>query len=283
MDITAIMAEAFRRHPESAELISNDAYLQKQVDMANSDPGNLKGMDCAKCLNRGYIYAALGEEIIWRKCECLKTRADLERLKKSGLERLILENTFENYRTPQKWQEKALNTAKRFVDDCEDNWFFIGGQPGSGKTHLCSAIVSALMDKGMTARYMLWREDATHLKAIVNQGDDYAREISGLKSADVLYIDDLFKIQRGDPDKTQRKDYPAPKFAAITAGDINLAFEILNHRYNNRKTTIISTEHEADDITDIDEAIGSRVYQRSKKYCIVVPRDQNKNYRFGGE
>ena len=276
------MAEALRRYPQGSEPISNKAHLQKQAELANLEPGDLKGMDCTKCLNRGFTYVVSGSEVMWRKCGCLKTRADLDRMKKSGLERLILENTFENYRTPQKWQEQALNTAKRFVDNCEGKWFFAGGQPGSGKTHLCSAIVSALMDKGMTARYMLWREDATHLKAIVNQGDDYAREISGLKSADVLYIDDLFKIQRGDPDKTQRKDYPAPKFAAITTGDINLAFEILNHRYNNHKTTIISTEHSLDDLVDIDEAIGSRACQRSKEFYFIVPRDQKRNYRFGG-
>ena len=54
----------------------------------------------------------------------------------------------------------------------------------------------------------------------------------------------------------------------MSDGDLNVAFELLNARYNARKRTIISGERTIGAIMDIDEAIGSRIYERSKNgYC----------------
>ena len=43
--------------------------------------------------------------------------------------------------------------------------------------------------------------------------------------------------------------------------------------------TIISTEKNVDDLIEIDEAIGSRIYQMSKKYCVQLSKDKEKNMR----
>lgn len=60
-----------------------------------------------------------------------------------------------------------------------------------------------------------------------------------LKMVYVFYIDDFIK-------------------ETVTDADINIAFELLNARYNDHeKLTIISTEK------SIDEALGSRIYERS--------------------
>ena len=42
---------------------------------------------------------------------------------------------------------------------------FIGGQVGAGKTHLCTAMVGEFLKRGISAKYMLWRDDALKLKA----------------------------------------------------------------------------------------------------------------------
>lgn len=87
--------------------------------------------------------------------------------------------------------------------------------------------------------------------------------MSDLKSVPVLYIDDLFK---GAERPTQ--------------GDLNIAFELLNHRYNNENLyTIISTEKLLDDLIRIDEAIGSRIAERSKGHRIQLNRDPARNWR----
>ena len=66
-----------------------------------------------------------------------------------------------------------------------------------------------------------------------------------------------------------------------TGADINVAFEIINFRYSNpQSVTIISSELTEDELIDIDEAIGGRIYERSK--AITIGRDRSRNYRIKG-
>ena len=102
---------------------------------------------------------------------------------------------------------------------------------------------------------MLWRSVAPRLKSLVNSREEYEQLMREYRDTEVLYIDDFFKGTVTDPDK-------------------NLAFELLNDRYNSRKTmTIISSEKTIEEILGIDEAIGSRMYERSKGYYVKTAAD----------
>ncbi len=150
---------------------------------------------------------------------------------------------------------------------------FITGN--SGKTHLCSAIAIKLLKQGYDTRYMLWRDETTKLKSLVNDTEEYERLINEIKNADVLYIDDLFKTGKSDNGKAQK---PTP-------ADINLAFEILNYRYNkNLPYTIISSECTLSDLIQIDEAISGRIAEKSLNgdWCLSIKPNISKNYRFKG-
>ena len=147
-----------------------------------------------------------------------------------------------------------------------DGWFFLGGQSGAGKTHLCTAICREFLLSGKRVIYMLWRDEVVKLKAMVNESDEYRDLVDKYKQADVLYIDDLFKTGRGQDNMVQKP----------TAADVNVAFEIINYRYNNPgKITIISSECTEDELLDIDEAIGGRIYERAKAFSIAKNRDRN--------
>jgi DNA replication protein DnaC len=168
--------------------------------------------------------------------------------------------TFENYLTPEQWQAEAKNTAKRFLGDYRGHWLIACGSVGSGKSHLCTAICAELIDSGNDVRYMMWMDESTRLKAMITEADDYDHFVNQLKKVDVLYIDDLFKTEQGKQP---------------TSADVRLAFEILNHRYANRKTTIISTERTVKSLLEIDEAVGSRIYEMTKGYCISISGSKN--------
>ena len=141
---------------------------------------------------------------------------------------------------------------------------FITGN--SGKSHICTAIVNHLLNQGNESLYMKWRDDSVALKkSIMGDSDEYVNLINRYKNVKVLYVDDFFKTELGKPP---------------TSADIMVAFEILNHRYINQDLiTLISTEKSIDELLNIDEAIGSRIYQRSKQYCIQLSSDKNKNMR----
>lgn len=253
--------------------MSYEERKQQQCDEMNALPGTLTGYDCPDCLNRGFFHAMRGSEEIQRQCHCAEIRRSLNRIECSGLADMLEDCTFDAFHADEDWQKPIKQSALNFVNDNLGKWFFVGGQVGAGKTHICTAIVGEFLKSGRSARYMLWRDEVVQLKACVTDDVQYAKLINPLKSVDVLYIDDLFKTPRGEDGKAKPP----------TAGDLNVAFEIFNARYNNKNlVTIISCEHDIDALLAIDEAVGSRIYQRTKDYCNIIGRYKSRNYRMRG-
>ena len=239
---------------------------QLKVDKLNATEGNEKYIDCPVCKNKGFIYYLdKNNHIFSRACECYSKRESIKRIKKSGLETLMQEYTFDKYEETEQWQKAIKEKAKAFLDDNYKKWFYIGGQVGCGKTFICTAITGELINRGKQAVYMLWRDEVVGLKANVNDFPEYDKRMSELKNAEVLYIDDFFKTEKGKE--------PTP-------ADVNVAFELLNYRYNNHDLiTIISSERLVDELMQIDEAVGCRIYQRAKDYNLSIKPDMNKNMR----
>jgi DNA replication protein DnaC len=270
------VAQVFRQHRRRGDrsVLSYREYTQKQCDYLNATPGHLTGYDCAICKNKGVVYfVGEDDEIRARPCHCREIRNSMKRIRNSGLETLLNRYTFESFQTDMPLQKKMKHTALKFLDDCAGKWFFAGGQSGAGKTHICTAISRELLCRGKSVRYMLWSDESVQIKAAVNDEFEYAKLIDPLKRVSVLYIDDLFKPVQDD---TGERRQPNP-------GDIRLAFELLNFRYIHPDLiTIISSEWTIDELQDIDPAIGGRVYQRSKDYCLTISREEYKNYRLHG-
>ena len=246
---------------------SFDNHDQWLCDKYNQSVGSLKNYDCQECKNRGEFWKYKDGEIVSVPCKCLELRKTLHRIEQSGLKGSIDRLTFESFKTPGHWQELIKIKAKSFVENNNGKWFYIGGQVGCGKTHICTAIVGELFKQDKTGQYMLWRDDAVQLKASINDYEVYKDIMEPLKTVDVLYIDDFFK--------TEKNKQP-------TQADINVAFEILNHRYSNNKITVISSERTIDELLEIDEAVGSRIYEKTKESNIIIGQDRNKNYRLRG-
>ena len=239
---------------------------QKKVDALNAEVGTLQYVDCPKCKNKGYIFYLGDNNIVsGKECECVPQRESIKRIKKSGLETLMKDYTFDNYKDTEGWQKSIKQKARAYLNDNHKKWFYIGGQVGCGKTFICTAITTELINRGKQAVYMLWRDEVVPLKANVNNFPDYDNRMKELKNAEVLYIDDFFKTEKGKEP---------------TSADVNIAFELLNYRYNNHDLiTIISSERTIEDIMQIDEAVGCRIYQRAKDYYLSISPDMNKNMR----
>ena len=220
----------------------------------NSKGSHLYGVDCPKCNNKGYIFFERDGYRCTRECECMVQRRNLKHIRESGLSELIDMYSLGVFETPDLQREKIKNKAAQFAEKAE-GWFFISGRAGSGKTHICVGICKELMEQSKDVKYMMWRDDAVRLKGIVNDTEEYQRQIDKFKKPAVLYIDDFFK-------------------GKITEADVNLAFELLNYRYNSpKKITLISSELGIEKILEIDEAVGSRIYQRSKGFCLQAPEE----------
>ena len=238
------------------EPISDDEYLQMQVDGYNSRPGELGLLDCHKCLNRGDYAVAEGGRFVIKECSCMTKRRAMKRMKRSGLEDVITRYTFNSFQTEEDWQEQAKVLCQRYSENPE-GWLVISGNPGTGKTHLCTAVCGNLIKAGTDVRYFLWRSQAPGLKALANS-PDYEAAVRPWKEVKALYIDDFLK-------------------GTVTDADINLAFDILNARYNRKDLiTIISSEMTIEQILSRDEALGSRIYERIGVYIKTTGK---KNWR----
>lgn len=261
--------EALKRRRYTASISDYTEYQQRGINAMNALPGKLGGYDCPICKNKGVLYILKDGCEYARRCECMDIRESIWRLKKSGLEKLIKENRFDTFNCRDHWQEVIKNRAMQFLEDPGEAWFFVGGQPGIGKTHICTALAAGFLDKGKAVQYMLWKDESAKLKAIVNDSS-YESNIRPWKECAVVYVDDLLKTP---VDAFTKKRKPP------SGGDINLAFEILNYRYNNRLTTILSSEYTIEGLIAIDEAVGSRIYERTKGFCLSFDPDREKNQR----
>lgn len=257
--------------------------MQQKCARMNEVKGDLNkydGYDCPLCLNRGGTYEVREYDGRYYEtfvhCKCQRVRKAIRRLNKSGLKDAVKKYTFDNFTTAEEWQAKIKDEALDYIENGYNRWFYLGGQSGAGKSHLCTAIAIKLLKQGYDTRYMLWRDEAAKLKSLVNDTEEYEKMINEIKNADVLYIDDLFKTGKANNGKAQK---PTP-------ADINLAFEILNYRYNkNLPYTIISSECTLSDLIKIDEAVSGRIAEKalnSGNWCLSIRPDTAKNYRFKG-
>ena len=247
-----------------------ESYNKAEGTLNESD-----GYSCKLCNNNGYIFHPVEQFGSYRSvaapCKCMKIRQTLRKLAASGLGGIIQKYTFDSYEDKEEWQVKIKNKAYKFLEN-QTNWFYIGGQSGSGKTHICTAMCGRLLKQHKSVSYMLWVNDVKQLKSTVMDSEEHEKLLDKYKNVDVLYIDDFFK-----QGKDKYGTVPQP-----TSAEIALAYDILNYRYLNKKyITIISSERTLSDILNIDEATGGRIYERCNfgEYILNIKSDRSYNYR----
>ena len=242
-------------------------------------PTSAPEYQCCKCLDSGWLdfYDDDGNRFA-KKCECRLAREAEERLQASGLAEAVKKHTFDAFRTDTPVQEHTKRVAQQYLVDLFDNvdpqrrpWLYVGGNPGSGKTHICTAVCGEILKHNIGVRYMQWLEESKKLK-YANSEESFTDSVNDYINPSVLYIDDLLK----------QKYTAKPVF---TEADIKIAFMILNGRYLQNKPTIISSEWDlVDQLMPADEGVFSRVYERCKAHMIRIGRSARNNYRiYGGQ
>jgi len=210
--------------------------------------------ECDKCKDTGFIQVKdeCGREVS-RKCSCREIRRVRKLLEMSGISREFQKKRLEDFDTRNIPQlANAKNKAVRYLQSFEDierqrrNSIMFYGQPGSGKTHLGTAISSGLMNRGIAVAYMAYRNAVTRIKQNMTDEERYSEEIGRYMRARVLYIDDLLK-------------------GKVTDADVNIMYEIVNYRYMNYLPMIVSTEKSLEELMEFDEAIASRLIEMSKE------------------
>lgn len=258
-----------------APKINPDDYLEYQCNVYNKEKGSLNktdGIDCGKCLNKGYIAVLKDECLKMQECECMTKRKVMANIKSSGLGKLIEEKSFDNFRTTDKddWRYIAKGRCMKYSESKGDEWLYVGGQSGCGKTHLCTAVCKRLIERGYVVKYYLWMDLVNEYNSSRYDNAkrmDFREKIS---APEVIYIDDFLKTMGGGE---ERNDKPGD-------ASLYLAYEIVSLRDNMKKKTIISSELLLGDIAKYDRAIAGRIIENTPPiYKILVNIDKEKDYR----
>lgn len=260
--------------------MSPEEWEKYKADDYNRQPGTLNqedGYDCPICQNKGHTLKAVQDwrgwwSNVYEECKCMKVRGTIRKMQRSGLGDVIRDKTFDKYKAPEEWQQVIKGKAREYAGNPR-GWFFIGGQSGAGKSHLCTAICREFLLAGREVVYMVWSGDIEQLQGLSKSNPDQRmRMMDRLKNADVLYIDDMFK----PTEKNGVKQAPS-------AWDIKVTFEIINARYNSPNLpTIISSEWTQDGLVGIDQATGGRIKEMAGEYAISIKPDIGKNHRLKG-
>lgn len=242
---------------------------EKDADEFNLKVGNLNekdGIDCPICKNKGWI--AITKKVyedcdvltmFTARCECMKLRKAKEQVERSNLGDL-LKFRVKDFNAVDEWQKDLKQLIVDYIMDKNGHWLALLGSSGAGKTHLCSAVANSFLKNGIEVRYTVWTTMTKELKKDVFSQEGTKEMLNDLINVPVLYIDDLFK-------------------GIVSEQDVSLMFDLLNHRYNAERITIISSERTVEELARIDVAITGRIKERCGKYlCQIVGID--KNYRF---
>jgi len=232
---------------------------------------------CEACKDTGWIETERDGYKFAAKCRCRLAREAERRLEVSGLADTVQQQTFASFVTETPVQKNMKALAQRYTQALLSikkgervPWLYIGGNPGSGKTHICTAVCGELLRHNIGVKYMQWLDEARKLKSHVND-EDFEDQVSDYIGVSVLYIDDLLK----------QKYTQNPIFSEA---DIKIAFTILNARYLLNRPTIISTEWSLlDHLLPADEGVFSRVYERCRGYQMSIDRNPVNNFRLRRE
>jgi len=213
---------------------------------------------------------------VWSQCPgCAQERAQAEaeaaELEKQERERARLEEmlgraaipvrfigrSFDNYRADTPGQRAALTAAREFVENFERHArtgesLLMLGNAGTGKSHLASAILQAIMPAhcGLyaTAADVIemvretWRRDSER-----SQG----RVLHMLATVPLLVIDEV-GVQYG------------------TESEQNTLFQIIDRRYRDRRPLILMANLQS---SELQQLLGDRVFDRLREVSKVLKFD----------
>ena len=143
----------------------------------------------------------------------------------------------------------ALDLGQHYAEQPE-GWLLLQGKYGCGKTHLAAAIANACVEQGMATLFMTTPDLLDHLRGTFGPSSeiDYDALFDRVRNVPLLVLDDL------------GSESPTP-------WALEKLYQVINHRYNYRLPTVITTNV---DLETIDPRIRSRLADRHLTRAVKI-------------
>jgi len=234
---------------------------------------------CSLCEGNGLRVVVENGRSMARQCECRATRRTARALDRARIPRRYEHCSLDNYellRNSDRSLSAAHLRARKFVEgypvETAGTGLLLTGSIGVGKTHLAVGILQALVaERGASGLFYDYRDLLKQVQNSYNQSVA-ATELEVLRpvfEAEVLVLDELGA-------------------AKPTDWVWDTVAHILNTRYNDRRTTIITTNYsnaaplgsepasprtaarEAMREESLGDRIGERMRSRLQEMCVVI-------------
>ena len=202
------------------------------------------GEICPVCKGAGFVHPALdsGKADFGRVVPCRCSKGELRKKKTEYFEKYsnlgsLSQFTFDNLSPkgkPTRHSERSeesqehsaqiYQAAKAFADNPR-GWLVFLGPSGSGKTHLACAVANHRLKLGEPVFYIAAADLLDHLRSTFSPTSDttYDELFEQVKNAPLLVLDDL-------------------TLGSATAWAKEKLEQLLNHRFNTRLATVITTD-----------------------------------------
>lgn len=240
------------------EMIAHEVDRSRILNAVRIDP-KTGDLDCRRCGNKRYIPHVddQGRHSVSRCPVCTAVLELQSAMRKSGIPGWKYEEfRFNKWVQQYEWQKVALETAREYVRRLTTEpdfwgWFVAAGRSGAGKTMLCSAVIFEAVTAGLRGvRYHKWRDLTGDVKSQRMDIEARKRFRDEILRPKLLYIDDFLKGSKP------------------TSADLDLAYEIVDTRYENRLPLVLSSEHDVEKLIRAQEAVGGRIWEMCKGFYI---------------